>query len=65
VAAVLTPIGESIELVLRCDDCGALSSDDVRGASGWTLRRRGALRLLDICPCCSPKKVARAAKAQL
>ena len=61
----MTPLGECIELVLVCDDCGALSTDDVRGTEGWTIRRRGALRLLDVCPCCSPKKVARPAKRRL
>jgi hypothetical protein len=49
------PLDDGAELVLCCADCGALSSGDVRGASGWTLRRRSALRLLDICPACAPR----------
>jgi len=53
------------ELVVTCADCGTPSTASLAGTDGWTLRRVSALRLVDICPDCSPRqraanKVARA-----
>jgi hypothetical protein len=46
--------GDGSEQVVRCADCGALSSADLRGRSGWALRYKSALRVVDICPECQP-----------
>jgi hypothetical protein len=54
---MLMPLGEGIELVLTCAECGALSTDDVHGTDGWSLRRSGSFGLRDICPGCGPKKL--------
>lgn len=51
----LLPLEEGVETVLRCADCHALSSRDVRGTDGWKLRRMSAQRLVDICPGCLPR----------
>lgn len=59
------PLGEGIELVLSCAECGALSTDDVRGTDGWALRRRGAFGLRDVCPCCAPRKLPEPAAGRL
>jgi len=51
----LMPLEEGVEMVLCCADCGALSTDDVRGTDGWALRRVSAQRLVDVCPGCQPR----------
>lgn len=42
------------EQVVRCAECGALSSGDLRGREGWALVYRSALRVVDVCPECQP-----------
>jgi len=46
------------ELVVTCADCGTPSTASLAGTDGWTLRRVSALRLVDICPDCSPRQRA-------
>ncbi len=46
------------EQVVRCAECGTSSADDLRGRQGWTLVRRSALLVVDVCPGCLPRPPA-------
>ncbi len=47
-------------MVLRCYECGASSAQDVRGVSGWHVRRArpGSMHLVDVCRECHASKTA-------
>ena len=47
------------ELVLHCSCCGASSSDDLRGASGWRVCMRGDGVRAEFCPSCPKGNVYR------
>ncbi len=48
------------EMVLRCYECGASSAQDVRGTSGWHVRRARprSMHLVDVCRECRASKKA-------
>jgi hypothetical protein len=61
------PLAEGVELVLSCHVCGRSSSGDLRGTDGWTLQRAvpNRQRLVDVCPCCQPRKLTPARRGAL